>query len=233
METPRRERVRTEEPVGAYAQPAPEERSGGGSGWRWALATVAALLLLWAVWPRNRHQVATAPDTTHTGYAGGEVTPPAAAVTPGLVKLQLPNGTTIEVPDNGPEARLVGFLKDPSRHADDTTWFELTQMQFETNSATLKPESDAQLKNIALIMQAYPNASARIGGYTDNTGNAAANKRLSQERASNVRLALVNLGVGAAHLTAEGYGPEHPIADNSTEEGRAHNRRIALRVTQK
>lgn len=73
----------------------------------------------------------------------------------------------------------------------------------------------------------------KIGGYTDNTGDPTTNKSLSEARAKNVMDALVSKGVDASRLDTEGYGDQHPVADNSTEEGRAQNRRIALRVTQK
>jgi len=73
----------------------------------------------------------------------------------------------------------------------------------------------------------------KVGGYTDNTGDPAANLDLSQRRATNVRQALVDLGVPANRLQAEGFGERHPVADNLTEEGRQQNRRIALNVTRK
>jgi len=73
----------------------------------------------------------------------------------------------------------------------------------------------------------------KIGGYTDNVGSAASNLALSQERADSVRSQLVSMGVDADRLTAEGYGEEHPVGDNSTDAGRAMNRRISMLVTQK
>lgn len=70
---------------------------------------------------------------------------------------------------------------------------------------------------------------AEIGGHTDNTGDAAANLALSIERAEAVRTALIGRGVAEAALTAQGYGAAEPIADNTTEAGRAANRRTAVR----
>lgn len=83
------------------------------------------------------------------------------------------------------------------------------------------------------ILKAYPKVTMKIGGYTDNTGDPQANLRLSQQRTDAVMAGLVQLGVGADRLKAEGYGQEHPIADNSTLEGRAKKRRIDIRVTGK
>jgi K(+)-stimulated pyrophosphate-energized sodium pump len=93
--------------------------------------------------------------------------------------------------------------------------------------------SQEQLKNIAEILKAYPNVNVKLGGYTDNTGNAASNQKLSEDRATSVREELVNLGIDKDRLEAEGYGQEHPVASNDTEEGRAQNRRISIRVTKK
>ena len=71
-----------------------------------------------------------------------------------------------------------------------------------------------------------------IGGHTDNTGNAAANLKLSEARAAAVRARLVELGVSDAILTAKGYGDTKPVADNGTAEGRAQNRRMEFSLAQ-
>ena len=73
----------------------------------------------------------------------------------------------------------------------------------------------------------------KLGGYTDNIGDPAANLRLSQKRAETTMSELVKLGIDAKRLEAEWYGDKHPVADNSTEEGRQKNRRIDVRVTNK
>jgi outer membrane protein OmpA-like peptidoglycan-associated protein len=133
----------------------------------------------------------------------------------------------------GVERQIVVFIEDQNRQVDSTSWFDFDRLLFETGSASLKPESKDQLRNVAEIMKAYPSVEARIGGYTDNVGDADANLRLSQARAQAVVAELVALGVAPDRLTAEGYGEQHPVADNSTEQGRRQNRRIAMRVTEK
>jgi OmpA-OmpF porin, OOP family len=82
-------------------------------------------------------------------------------------------------------------------------------------------------------MEAYPNVNVKIGGYTDNVGDDARNMKLSQERANGTMNELQKLGVSPSRMTAEGYGEQHPVADNATEEGRQRNRRIDVRVTKK
>jgi outer membrane protein OmpA-like peptidoglycan-associated protein len=231
-EMPRREHV--EEPARAYTRPTHEPPPGGSRRLWPVLAALVAIFLLWAVWPRHGRRVAARVDTARSQVAGGEVAPPAGTTAPvGFIRKRLPNGTEVSIPITGTESKVVAFIEDPSRRVDNTTWFEFDRLNFETNSANLLPQSEEQLKNIAGIMAAYPNVRARIGGFTDNTGNAAANKRLSEQRAENVRQALVQDGVAAERITAQGYGSAHPVASNATEEGRAKNRRIALLITNK
>ncbi|MEZ0541824.1 OmpA family protein [Fibrella arboris] len=146
---------------------------------------------------------------------------------------KLPNGVELTLPANGVENKLLAFIEDPSKEVDKTTWFDFDRLLYETGSAALKPESREQLQNMAAILKAYPAVNLKIGGYTDNTGNAAANKKLSQSRAEAAMTELVRLGVDPSRLEAEGYGQEHPVASNRTEEGRAQNRRTAVRVTKK
>jgi len=149
------------------------------------------------------------------------------------MKVKLPDGTEINVPSRGVEARLVSYLNDNTAPVSDTTWFDFDRLLFDTGSATLQPASQDQLTNIAGILKAYPQVKIRIGGYTDNTGDPAANLQLSQQRADSVMAQLTQLGVDPSRMSAKGYGQEAPVADNSTEEGRQKNRRISLRVIEK
>jgi outer membrane protein OmpA-like peptidoglycan-associated protein len=89
------------------------------------------------------------------------------------------------------------------------------------------------LQNLVTILKAYPNLRLKIGGYTDNIGSHKANMRLSQNRADTVTRELSSMGIAADRLESEGYGDRYAIADNSTEEGRARNSRISMRVLQK
>ena len=146
---------------------------------------------------------------------------------------KLPDGVELNIPANGVENHLIAFIDDKSKLVDKKTWFDFDRLLFETGSARLKPESREQLQNMAAILKAYPAVNLKIGGYTDNTGNAASNKKLSQQRADAAMAELTKLGVDKTRLEAEGYGQEIPIADNSTAEGRQKNRRTSVRVTKK
>lgn len=155
----------------------------------------------------------------------------------GNITLELPNnGGTLSVGEQSTENRLFRFLSDPSAAIDTVkgNWFEFTHLRFLTGTANMDSASGAQLKNIATIMKAFPSASFKVGGYTDNTGDLAKNMSLSQKRADAVLAALNKLGVSSAALTgAKGYGPEYPLGDNATPEGRAMNRRVAINVKSK
>jgi len=150
-----------------------------------------------------------------------------------MLSKTLPGGVTLNFQPSGVEAGLIGFIEDKSKTVDKETWFSFDRLYFETNSAKLSPQSKEQLSNIAAILKAYPNVELKIGGYTDNTGDAKANQKLSQQRAESTMQEIILLGISPNRLKAEGYGQEHPVADNSTEAGRAANRRIDVRVTKK
>jgi outer membrane protein OmpA-like peptidoglycan-associated protein len=150
-----------------------------------------------------------------------------------FIDKKLPNGVNLNIPTNGVESKLLSFINDPARAVDNTTWFSFDRLEFETDSARLRPSSREQISNIAAILKAYPNVAVKIGGYTDNTGDPAHNLKLSQERANSTLNELVAIGIPTSQLAAEGYGEQFPVADNSTPEGRQRNRRIDIRVTKK
>lgn len=192
-----------------------------------SLALVALLFFLWRSCSQPPPPVVDVGEKVVDG--AGKALDPLG----NFISKKLPNGVELSIPEFGVENKLIAFIEDPQLPVDDNTWFSFDRLTFETGKATLKPESQEQLKNIAEILNAYPKVSIKLGGYTDNTGNPQANLELSRQRAESVMADLAKLGVDAARLQADGYGQEHPVADNSTEEGRAKNRRIDMRVTAK
>ena len=171
------------------------------------------------------------PVEESTAADNNEVSTPNRKFTP--TDLTLAGGALLKgVNAKGIETNLVNFIKS-DKVVDKTTWFDFDRLTFNTGKATLKPESQEQLKNMADVLKAYPNVNVKLGGYTDNTGNANSNLKLSAERAVSVKTELVGMGIADSRLDAEGYGQEHAVASNDTEEGRAQNRRIAIRVTKK
>ena len=106
-----------------------------------------------------------------------------------------------------------------------------SRILFATGSADIDSASDSLLAELAGIARACPLARIDIGGHTDSTGDPAYNEYLSGQRANAVRDNLIARGVAGSRLTATGYGPSQPVADNATRAGRERNRRIEMRVT--
>ncbi len=207
-----------------------------GSSWLWPLLILLAVIIgLWLLLRGcGKTEPAAAVDSLKVvTEAAAQKIDAAADKLGAFLKKSLPTHVDLNIPEFGIENTLLAFIEDASKPIDKTTWFDFDRLQFETGAATLKPESAEQLKNIAEILKAFPAVKVKIGGYTDNVGNPAANMKLSQDRATNVMNELVKYGIAADRMAAEGYGDQHPIADNNVPEGRALNRRIALRVTAK
>jgi OmpA-OmpF porin, OOP family len=105
------------------------------------------------------------------------------------------------------------------------------EILFDTDRATIQPESTSLLDEIASVLAAHPElVKVRIEGHTDALGSTHKNRELSEKRAVAVRAYLIERGVDAHRLIAEGFGADNPIAPNDTEEGRAKNRRVAFTV---
>jgi OmpA-OmpF porin, OOP family len=97
---------------------------------------------------------------------------------------------------------------------------------FDVDKATIKPESMGTLNQIKRILTQNPDLKFEVDGHTDNSGAAAHNLTLSQQRAVAVKTQLVSMGIDASRLTTKGFGDTKPIAPNSTDEGKANNRRV-------
>ncbi len=97
---------------------------------------------------------------------------------------------------------------------------------FDVGKATIKPESMGEINRIVQLMNENPTLKFSVEGHTDSTGSAATNQTLSEQRSAAIVAKLVEMGVAADRLTAVGKGQNSPIADNSTDEGRAKNRRV-------
>lgn len=109
-----------------------------------------------------------------------------------------------------------------------TTTLVLEGVYFETGKAVLTLNSQQILDKVGYSLIERPDVRVEIAGYTDNTGAKATNVRLSNARAKAVRDYLISRGVNPDNVTAKGYGPENPVAPNTTKEGRGLNRRVEL-----
>ena len=107
--------------------------------------------------------------------------------------------------------------------------FNFKNIQFEYNSSVLKTFSYSVLDQIAIEMKKYPSAKFNLNGHSSLEGSTAYNMSLSEDRASSVKVYLVNNGVDANNLITVGYGETAPIAENNTEAGRSLNRRVEIK----
>lgn len=113
----------------------------------------------------------------------------------------------------------------------DSVKLILEGVNFQTGKSTLVDMSQTILDQVAASLVGNPEVTVEIGGHTDITGSKATNTRLSLARANSVKAYLVSKGVEASRLTTKGFGPDVPVADNKTADGRLKNRRVELTKT--
>jgi outer membrane protein OmpA-like peptidoglycan-associated protein len=106
--------------------------------------------------------------------------------------------------------------------------YDLYGIHFNFDKASMRPESAALIKDIALTLKHNPTWTLQINGHTDSIGDPAYNQKLSAARAKAVTDALIKRGIAASRLNSAGLGETQPKGDNSTLEGRAINRRVEL-----
>jgi outer membrane protein OmpA-like peptidoglycan-associated protein len=108
----------------------------------------------------------------------------------------------------------------------------LKNVFFDSGKSDLKPESQVELNKLVLLLKENLNTKIEIGGHTDDIGTESANLVLSQQRSESVVAYLISKGVESGRLTAKGYGESVPVSNNSSEEGRAQNRRTEFKILQ-
>ena len=124
--------------------------------------------------------------------------------------------------------QMMDYIKGGFKGDANFTFKGLT---FDTGSANISGKTAVEVDNVAAILKAYPDVKVAVTGYTDNTGDAANNIKLSKERAQAVKTRLINTGgIAANRITVAGLGSANPVGDNSTPAGRKQNRRIEMKV---
>lgn len=185
--------------------------------WPALLAGLAGLGLLFFLTRSREPDVArTATDT------------PSAAVRQ-TATVTLPGGGRLDVDQGGFLHQVTSFLADRSS-GDVPRRFVFDDLNFESGSTRLTGGSQRTVDALAAVLKAYPSTQVSLEGHTDATGDAAANKKLSIDRAEAVKEMLVRSGVSGDRITVEGYGQERPVASNDSDAGRARNRRTELVV---
>lgn len=154
-------------------------------------------------------------------------------------EISLKSGAQLKVGDRSAEMRLfriLNSLENPSQdlyRSRGAIWVTLDRVRFSSGSASLMSDSEAQIKDISMLLKDYPNAKVKIGGYTDNTGSEETNLKISTDRANMVKRALMKFGVDESRMQAEGYGADHFVCKtNDTDVCKAQNRRVDIKVTE-
>jgi OmpA-OmpF porin, OOP family len=106
----------------------------------------------------------------------------------------------------------------------------LKWVYFDYDNAALTPETIAILEETARVLKENPNISIELEGHTDGKGTGAYNIRLSQRRVQSVHQYLTSEGISESRLRTAAFGKAKPVADDKTEEGRARNRRVEIRI---
>lgn len=126
--------------------------------------------------------------------------------------------------------QTAGTGVDVIRQGDELLLRMPAGITFDFNSYAIKPQFQATLNEVAQTLQAYPSTIIDVLGHTDSVGTHEYNQQLSEQRAQAVANYLTARGVQPARIATRGHGETMPIADNSTEAGRAANRRVEIKV---
>jgi len=139
------------------------------------------------------------------------------------------NSAALMILETKPFKASASLIKaDEMKKELDTKGHIALYINFDTDKATIKAESQPIIDEIKKLVAGNNGLKVRIEGHTDNSGDAAHNKKLSEDRANAVKTALSGKGIAADRLQAKGLGADKPIADNNTEEGKAKNRRVEI-----
>lgn len=161
---------------------------------------------------------------------GGAPGRPIAAPTPVPTPIPTPAPTVVPpapcaLPTDGGALSLTGCKIDDS--------FVLEGLEFEIDSAKIRSDDRETLDQSAAALKERPEIKIEIRGHTDSTASAEYNQGLSERRAASVKAYLVDKGIASDRISTRGFGKSMPIADNSTVEGRARNRRVELVITER
>ena len=230
--------VRTSDVVDRTPNVIDEPRTG--NKWLWPLILIlAAIALIWYFSrscnnSKNTTVMTTDTSTAISGDTATGVTAPMTT-TAESIKVELPNGKVLDAYRGGIEDQLVTFLKSDWKSLSNDSlknrWFDFDNLNFNTGNAVLIPESEKQLDNIAEILKAFPEAKIKIGGYTDASGDASANKKLSKDRADAAKTGLDKRGAGRQVGDTEGYGSEFAkYPATATDQEKAADRHVSVSV---
>ena len=191
----------------------------------WIVALIGLLLLVLLF----RSCVGGDRTATTTTTAAATTTAPAVAPLP-VEAVKLPNGRSVDLAPNTLNYELQRYLA--SDQATPRT-FTFDKLNFDTGSAAIRSEDEANVDALAQILAAYPKARVTVTGYTDARGTGSSNAQLGAQRAAAVAAALAGKGIDKGRVATATGGEGNPADTNATAGGRFENRRSELTVTAK
>ena len=126
--------------------------------------------------------------------------------------------------------REGNFMDAPEPDFVEKSTYTFKNVAFQTGKAILVTASTAEINALYDFLQKNPNQKIIIQGHTDNTGTEKTNLQLSQQRAQSVATYLIEKGCASSRISAEGFGSKQPIAPNDSEDGKAKNRRVEIKL---
>ena len=150
--------------------------------------------------------------------------PPQAIAIPEAVSVPVDTIKKLQLPEGAIEVKTGSFLDQLYTEATDSTLdatkaLTFDNVNFATGSAQITEDSKIQLDDLVKIMKGYPKVEIKIEGHTDNKGNEASNKKLSESRSLAVKTYLASHGIAATRMATAGFGSTKPIGDNATRRG--------------
>lgn len=190
----------------------------------WLLLLLGLLALIWWLVNRSRDEAAvtTTTTTTATTAAPAAALPADTSVTGAATTTSATTATTTAPAGVG----TLGTYLAGTEAVPRTFVFE--RLNFDTNSAAVRPQDQDELNTAVQAMRQYPNARVRVVGFADPRGGADYNAQLGQQRADSVKAAMVQSGIAADRIETASGGENAPVATNATAGGMAENRRTEL-----
>ncbi len=187
-----------------------KEKKGKGLWW----LLLAIIIILLAIW-----------FSTQKSHRTSDESQPATAQT--TTQPAVENNTSSATDSSALDKLRAYYSGDRSQ---DSQWIDLDEVSFATGSATPQINDTSSMDQVAQLIAQHPDNPIVISGFTDDTGSANINQPLSDQRANAIKTWLTQHNVDQSHITIQGQGADHAVADNNTAQGRDQNRRVAIQV---